>query len=79
MQVYTCIVSICMKVVKRVYLSTLRQLIVKSGLYYRFFSSDALTYLTEFPGLFFDRPVFAALKYLYPAVRGFPRSFNNIA
>ena len=30
MQVYTCIVSICRKVVKRVYLITLRQLIAKS-------------------------------------------------
>ena len=29
MQVYTCIVSICKKVVKRVYLITLRQLIAK--------------------------------------------------
>ena len=30
MQVYTCIVSICKRIVKRVYLSTLRRLIIKS-------------------------------------------------
>jgi len=41
--------------------------------------TDALTYLTEFPGLFFDRPVFAALKYLHPAVRILLRRFINIA
>jgi len=29
MQVYTCIVSICKRIVKRVYLSTLRRLIIK--------------------------------------------------
>jgi hypothetical protein len=41
--------------------------------------TDALTYLTEFPWLLLDRPVPTALKYLYPAVRGFPSSFINIA
>ena len=41
--------------------------------------TEALTYLTEFPGLFFDRPVFTAIKYLHPAVRILLRRFINIA